>query len=152
MKVIEFLKELPSGAPVCCFGARIATAGLLDWAKFCGAEISSQDRLVVSGGACGLDSAFVKSLSADRYRLFLPDYARLGKSACFARSRSALEFTKSLNGGAIVVLSNKAFESKSGGSYYSLTYALKLNIPVMRVLFDDNGLSFKNFIPQLELF
>ena len=141
MKIIEFLKELPKGAPVCCFGSRIAPLGLLDWAKYCGTEISSQGRLVVSGGARGLDSAFVKSLNENQCRLFLPDYARLGKGACFARSRSALEFTKSCNGGAIVVLSKDAYNSKSGGSY-----------PVLRVIFDNDNLSFETFVSQLDIF
>lgn len=151
MKAIEFTNSLPKGAPVCCFGARVAPAGLLNWAKVCGSEISCQGRLVVSGGARGLDTAFVESLNDHKCRLFLPDLSK-GVPGYFSRSRSALEFTKSNNGGAIVVLSNDAYESKSGGSYYSLTYALKLNIPVMRVLFSGDDLSFKIFIPQLELF
>ncbi len=194
MKINEFLKGLPSGAPICCFGARIASLPLLDFADFCGRDISSQGRLVVSGGAKGLDSAFVGSfdvpkslyaitgeyntdfinvsqkyefdfikeahiISNSKFKIFYP-VPGSAIPGLFARSRSALEFTKSNNGGAIVMLSREKFEAKSGGSYYSLNYALKLNMPVLRVLFSlpdesnnyKHNLSHEIIIPQMDLF
>ena len=154
MKILEFLNHIQPKSPVCCFGARVAPLGLLQWASNAGNEISSQGRTVVSGGAKGIDSAFVKNVATAETRIFLPDY-NIGKVAPLIRSKKALEFAKSCNGGAIVVLSYEAFESQSGGSFYSLTQALKLNMPVLRVLFsnsDNPDLSFKIFLPQLELF
>lgn len=123
--------------PVVGFGPRVCPGSVVSAARVCGRFVARSGRLAVSGGARGVDSAFVAGAVSvgGSSRVFRP-LPGSGVPGLFARSERALRFALAARGGLLVFLPEGAVR---GGSLWSFRCALRLGLPVFAVWFGPGG-------------
>lgn len=155
--ISEFLK-LPYNTPLCCFGPRVAPAWVENIAFHIGGQCAENDLELVSGGAVGIDSEFIRGGARtfptvqSPYKKYKPTFKskiyrpKSGKvHHLFERTREAISYTSCCLGRVIVFISRQKYLQCRGGSWYSLNFAINRGTETLQIIYDENSITLDTF-------
>jgi hypothetical protein len=141
----QFLDYLPPGAPVGVFGPRDAPEWILAGAGKIGGRIASRHRLLVSGGARGVDHRAViaaKSITVgETVKIFRPLETEHPIAGLLARTGRALDFIAEREGGVVLFVPRKQLSANKGGSRHTLIQTRKRQLPLLLFVYDGETLA-----------